>query len=358
MRQSACIAGMAVLVTYHGRMRSGWHRSSSSSRASLTVAAVRRKAEARDPSQARQTLSEDELLELELAEVDLDFSEIEEAEWKEYDQQVLQYEALVDAGAAPSPPSGREARESVEMDRKPSDEEIQLYMSALQMHLQQQETSPEGEEQDQSAHLLAALAASMLDPTNGTQEPNSGIAVSKMESLDSIPEEYSDLSEGDKEMSEIGEVAFRRDETQNCTVVYVSQDEDQLQLLPQLMPEAFRLENVRMVRGWMESTDENKSTYKSTSVYEVCDAETGGPLSKEKAHRLEKLISRQLQVSWARNIYVEMAVDKVPRLELSFVFPRPALIDEILISFVIIGFVRFLLWFVNVQSGGGAVGGV
>jgi len=356
--RNACLAGVAVFGARHARSGCRWLRSPpptsllSGSRQTAQVTLQRAEPDSQVPS-SPQGPSEEELLELELADMDLDFDDSEIQEWEQFDKQVAEYQSFVDMGLVDEPGAG--PRNGADFgSSQPTEEDIEHMMNLLVKESGIEDLDQPGHKELEQLEAMADFFGAPSEPTpsvsssatvtaTATATATAALAETPSVALGEPPAGFTELGDEDKENANpVGEITVTTDPTKKQTVVLVSQEEDELQYLPQLLPEAFRQENVRMLKGWMEWTDNGTST----SAYEVVDAETLQPLSEDRAMRLETRIAGQLQVGLARNILSEMRQDKVPRLEGYFVFPRPDLVDEVLYSLLIIGAVRFIMTYV------------
>mmetsp|Transcript_36930 Transcript_36930/g.81041 ORF Transcript_36930/g.81041 Transcript_36930/m.81041 type:complete len:721 (-) Transcript_36930:78-2240(-) len=263
------------------------------------------------PVRTLEDLSEEELLEYELAEeeLDLEMDLEEEEEWRLYEQEVEDFEKLLSASdsspelgeGAPSAAmlAAAVARTSEERAR----EEERLDEEAL-------EGADEGEMMRQLEELGQQLGQSLGQPEN---TPRSLWAPGSEELSDELPEEYRALFQAEKDGSTSPLVVVSPALGPHA-VVLLSRLPEQAELLP-LISETFRLERLRILRGWLQT-----SNGRAVDAFEVCDAKTGEALTPAQAGRLETALVQAVRAPAARQALVEIN-GQIPRLEAFYGLP-------------------------------------
>jgi len=98
------------------------------------------------------------------------------------------------------------------------------------------------------------------------------------------------------------------------TVVLLSRVPNQPELLP-VVSEVFRVQRVRILRGWMEAKDGDE-----LDVFEVVDTKTNEPLIKEAVNRVERAIVQAVRAPFARQVLRDID-DQIPPLESFYGLP-------------------------------------
>ncbi|CAE7390256.1 unnamed protein product [Symbiodinium natans] len=263
-------------------------------------------------------LSEEELLEFELADEDLSLCEEEEAEWREYDEEVQQFrELMLQCGADPTSSSSRLALDDASfgaLDGEGSPRQEGAEESELGL----------GEGSLLSEAQVRAFLQSQLADKGGSSAPNGApqpeegpgapppwvpAAVPLMNGARQLPEEYRE-----RLVEHEGGVVVSDTQGPNALVL-ISHVPDQPLLLP-MVSETFRLQKVKIVRGWLETTDSGAVM----DAFEVCDAATDEPLSSERTAALEQALMQAIQAPAARQVMVEID-GQVPQLDCFFGLP-------------------------------------
>lgn len=277
-----------------------------------------------------EELSEEELLEYELAEEDLDIGEAEEEEWRRYDEEVQQFRDLVLASGAGAPFGDGELGPAAEgpwaraSDAEPTVAALKTAAAAAEAT---GAPTPEpvpgpgdaaggGATADEVNSVLAALlarsAAAAPKPPPAAAAAWAPGAEAPAGHGFTLPVEYrTRLTEGE------GGIVVSQSLGPN-TVVLLSRVPDQPELLP-VLSETFRARRVRILRGWLEATDSTVM-----DAFEVCDARTGGALSEEDARGLEEALVQAMRAPAARHVLLELD-DQLPRLGAFFGLPAGGL---------------------------------
>jgi len=307
-----------------------------------------------------EELSEEELLAFELAEEDLDLEEDEEEEWRQYDEEVRcirEIMAVTDSGFAASSSSSapavthssssssssfgnREAlaamraavaiSKGVEMaeeggerrEAEAGDDALEEQLRSLlgeagasasqaQLRLLLTEALERGRAQAESTAEEAAEPAAEEPAAVAAVAPWAPGAQSLVPSGArgyELPAEYRQrLSEGEGGVVVSGSLGPN-------TVVLLSRVPDQPELLP-VLSETFRAQRVRILRGWLETSDNAVM-----DAFEVCDAKTGAALTREGACKLEGALVQAMRAPGARRVIFEID-DQLPRLDAFFGLP-------------------------------------
>jgi len=291
------------------------------------------------PSMA--SLSEEELAAYELNDEDLlMLDEDEEAEWREYDEEVERYRELMAAAGDDSPADdgydafgGLEGFDGLEgLDAaallealEPEDVEIGVAPEVTAPDLSRRRESSEAEldeliqtasdMKDELRELLTAardqaVADEEATPALAPELSPPAAATATTDNLGfEIPASYLKQLEESK-----GGVIVSRRSGEN-TVVIVSRVPDQPELLPELS-DLFRAMRVRVVRGWLSSAGGL-----AMDVFEVCDELSGKHLSEEEAGALKQILARLVRAPAARQVTAELD-GQVPPLQAFFGLPE------------------------------------
>jgi len=144
---------------------------------------------------------------------------------------------------------------------------------------------------------------------NGAPAPWVPAAVPLMNGARQLPEAYRE-----RLVEHEGGVVVSDTQGPNALVL-LSHVPDQPLLLP-MVSETFRLQKVKIVRGWLETTDSGAVM----DAFEVCDSSTGQPLSSDRATQLEQALMQAIQAPAARQVMVEID-GQVPQLDCFFGLP-------------------------------------
>lgn len=317
-------------------------------------------------------LDEEELLAMELAEEDLALDEDEEEEWRRYDEEVESFRELMaaeqgadidgtlavsaaasaadllraslpkgtvpDAAAVRNGVSGGQAKRQVnELDQLDAalseldlaEEELLALLGDTNGVSKSSNGANRAGAQAQSSVLTGnsaealALREALWKSLNRQRDSNgveSGSATPASPWAPGLPssvpgqpavhlsEEYkSRLAEGE------GGVVVS-----NClgpqTVVLLNGVADGPELLP-LVSETFRVQRVRILRGWLETNDGL-----ALNVFEVCDSKTKESLTDEGVDELETALVQALRAPAAREILLEID-EQVPRMSAFYGLP-------------------------------------
>lgn len=269
------------------------------------------------PTSARMLteLTEEELLEFELAEEDLCMEEEEEEEWRKYDEEVKKFQELMDTG-------------DVTTDQVAQLPNLQGFTGSngySSLSLPGGDTTM-GRQMDEDLDALGALEAElreMLEETGGTMGSNTavvpaqkspltmwapGTELATQGSLAALPPEYSARLTDDQS----GVVV-----TENLganTVVLLSRGPGQPELLP-VLSETFRVQKVRILRGWLDVHDGAE-----INAFEVCDITSGEPLSADRISNLERALVTAMRGPAAREVLLELD-ERFPRLDAFYGLP-------------------------------------
>lgn len=261
------------------------------------------------PISSLDGLSEEELLASELDDEDLLLGEEEEEEWRQYDEEVRQFEQLMtDCNAAipddmwtssSSLSPGADESASELFAAEPSDAKESL-SKLLESSPAMQEALEAILKPDETDFNIDASRPTLWAP--GVGGVNAGAPGVQ------LPAEYRER------LAEPGGGVVVSDSLGPNTTVLLSRMADQPDLLP-LVSETFRLQRVSILRGWLETTEDGR-----LDAFEVCDALTGNHLSSEGVTRLETALVVALRAPSARQVLFEIG-DQVPSLDCFFGLP-------------------------------------
>lgn len=251
----------------------------------------------------------------ELAEHDLDLGDEEEEEWRKYDEEVKQFQELMNF-TGQSPASLRQLAGEDHGATLPGLMAATAAAKASQTGAQREldsilQSTSEMETQlkkllEQNAALRQQEAATAATAAIAPWVPGAEGLV-QAAGQQSLPAEYrARLAEGDQGVIVSSSLGPN-------TVVLLSRVPDQPELLP-VLSETFRGQGVRIMRGWLENAGDGVM-----DAFEVTDLE-GRPLSNDSAARLEKAIVQALRAPLARQVLWEIE-DQVPRLDAFFGLP-------------------------------------
>eukprot|EP00439_Symbiodinium_sp_Y106_P051733 s661_g6.t3 len=157
--------------------------------------------------------------------------------------------------------------------------------------------------------VMAFRMLSLSQIENGAPAPWVPAAVPLMNGARQLPEAYRE-----RLVEHEGGVVVSDTQGPNALVL-LSHVPDQPLLLP-MVSETFRLQKVKIVRGWLETTDSGAVM----DAFEVCDSSTGQPLSSDRATQLEQALMQAIQAPAARQVMVEID-GQVPQLDCFFGLP-------------------------------------
>eukprot|EP00930_Biecheleria_cincta_P084174 TRINITY_DN73662_c0_g1_i1.p1 TRINITY_DN73662_c0_g1~~TRINITY_DN73662_c0_g1_i1.p1 ORF type:complete len:784 (-),score=120.89 TRINITY_DN73662_c0_g1_i1:33-2384(-) len=307
-----CLGAATLAASYRRRRsdrRCGWAAAavkvaSEYKREEDVDVAVRGSNEA-SPSSLLNCLSEEELLASELDDEDLLLGEEEEEEWRQYDEEVRQFQQLMTDCNAAIP----DANWTSSSDVSPDAELLAADSLDARDNLDQLLQSNPGMQGTLQALLKPSemedvvTAASRLTPwAPGAGSANAGAAGVQ------LPEEYRER------LAEPGGGVVVSDSLGPNTTVLLSRMADQPDLLP-VVSETFRLQRVSILRGWLETTEDGR-----LDAFEVCDALTGERLSSAGVARLETALVVAFRAPSARQVLFEIA-NQVPTLDCFFGLP-------------------------------------
>jgi len=279
-----------------------------------------------------ENLSEEELAAGELDDEDLLMDEDEEAEWRQYDEEVRQYRELMAAAGEDPDLSGSAASDLLAdvlddadsplgpaggMDDSAQDEvgvkELIRSASKMQAQVEQsaQPAQTASEMQDELRELLLLARkrtnAAAARPPEAEAPPSTAVAAPSGPGFE-IPAKYRErLTQGKSN------VIVSRCLGPN-TVVLLSRAPDQPEFLPEVT-EVFRVLGVTILRGWLASTGEV-----AMDVFEVCETTNGQSLSEARETRLQRILERVVRAPAAREVLFEVE-GQVPRLDAFFGLP-------------------------------------
>lgn len=246
-------------------------------------------------------LSEEEMLAYELGDLDgdltvmdLELDEKEAAEWAKYDEEVMQFERLME--------STGDARRT-EGDCMPEGlDGFDLERAALAF----EESLSREDSSGASGSLLGGALLSAPVPLvlgGGVLNLKPSPQVAEVEgSVARLLSEYkSRFAQGQ------GGVAVSESlGSQNVVIVSVPDQPDTV--ITSGLSDTFRRESVRVLRGWYDTSGEQ-----SMNVLEVCDSKSGQSLSAERASKLEKALLQAVRTPAARRVVYELE-DQLPAL--------------------------------------------
>ncbi|CAJ1334076.1 unnamed protein product [Effrenium voratum] len=242
-------------------------------------------------------LSEEELLEYELADEDFTLCEEEEEEWRQYDEEVQQFKDLMLECCSDATSSSSKPKINCESDLPES--------GLLDLLVPSQAECLEGLVDVLSFREVSLALEKEGVALNGQSMPSSDYGAPAFDARltngrthSAFPEEYRErVAENE------GAGVVVSSQAGGNALVLLNHLPDQPELLP-VVSDTFRAQQVKIVRGWLES---------GTDAFEVSDWK-GQPLSSQRTANLEQALLQAIRERAAKQVFVEID-GQVPPLE-------------------------------------------